>query len=297
MSIENTLTRNDLLSLVQVAGELTSEIDLKDLLQLILTKSGELTDSPDGAVILYNKERDSLYFAGAIGNNASMLLEERGEFAQKQVPLDRRQAGTNTSKAGQVFLSAVSNIFNDVENDPDHYKVIDQETRQVTKSMLCVPLIAAGETEPLGVMQMLNKRSGEYNHHDQVLLEQFANYAAVGLRNAGLFEKLIARSGLHTSHEFGESVTELLQLLDSPAAHSEKLTVLFADMRGFRALCQLISHPERTLEITSEFLTMLSEQVLKNGGIVNKYMGDGILALFRREDHARRAVKCVYNGG
>ena len=284
MSIENTLTRNDLLSLVQVAGELTSEIDLKDLLQLILTKSGELTDSPDGAVILYNKKRDSLYFAGAIGNNASMLLKDIGEFAEEVVPVIG-------SKAGAVFSSGKSVIDNYLVNDSGHYKKIDEQTNQVTESMLCVPLIAGGER--LGVMQILNKRSGEYNHHDQVLLEQFANYAAVGLRNAGLFEKLIARSGLHTSQESGESVTELLDLLESPPGN-EKLTVLFADMRGFRSLCQLITNPNRMLKITSEFVTMLSEQVLKNGGIVNKYMGDGILALFRREDHARRAVKCAF---
>ena len=87
MPVESPLTINDLQTLVQIAGELTSQIDLKDLLQLILSKSGELSDSPDGAVLLYNAERDSLYFAGAIGSNAALLLDRFGEFAQNQIPI------------------------------------------------------------------------------------------------------------------------------------------------------------------------------------------------------------------
>jgi hypothetical protein len=39
---------------------------------------------------------------------------------------------------------------------------------------------------------------------------------------------------------------------------------------------------------------MLSDQVLQHGGIVNKFLGDGILALFRKEEHAQRAVTCAF---
>ena len=228
-TIENSLSTNDLLSLVQIASELTSQIDLKDLLQLILSKSGELIDSPDGAVLLYNKERNSLYFAGAIGEKSPLLLEEFGEWAQKQVPLD--------SKAGTVFSSGQSIIVDSVAQDVEHYKGVDRVTSQPTQSMLCVPLVVADKT--LGVMQLLNKRSGVYTDRDCVLLEQFANYAAIALRNSRLFEQLIAQMGLYTSKADGHSITELINELNSPA-RMERLTVLFADMRGFRQLCQVI---------------------------------------------------------
>ena len=40
---------------------------------------------------------------------------------------------------------------------------------------------------------------------------------------------------------------------------------------------------------------MLSHSVLLHGGIVNKFLGDGILALFRNEDHIKQAVKCAFS--
>jgi adenylate cyclase len=283
--IENILTASDLRALVQTASELAARIDLTDLLQEILTKSGELTNSPDGSVLLYNPKRDSLYFAGAIGESAPMLLERFGEFADQQVPI-------KGSKAGSVFLSGRSIIVDSIETDPGHYKGVDAETRRKTESMVCVPLTAADER--LGAMQLLNKESGNYTQRDQVLLEQFASHAAVAIRNARLFEDLLAHMGLYSSAEFSGGTTELLNQLKSPA-RTEKLTVMFADMRGFRLLCQIINNPERILEISNEFITMLSEQVLRHGGLVNKFLGDGILALFRQGDHAQRAVKCAFS--
>ena len=281
--IEEILSPNDLLALVKIAGELAMRIDPEDLIQIILAKSGELTDSPDGAVILYNKERDSLYFAGAIGEDAAMLLDQFGEFSTDQVPV-------NGSNAGKVFSSGQSVMIESVSTDPWHYKGIDEETGRATLSMLCVPLIAAGEK--LGAIQLLNKRTGNYNLRDQLLLEQFGSYAAVAIRNAGLFEELIAHMGLYASRENSGGVAELLNQLKSPP-RAEKLTVLLADMRGFRMLCQVINSP-KILEFTSQFITMLSSLVLSHGGVVNKFLGDGIFALFRNGDHARRAVACAF---
>ncbi len=165
-------------------------------------------------------------------------------------------------------------------------------TSQPTQSMLCVPLVVADKT--LGVMQLLNKRSGVYNDRDCVLLEQFANYAAIALRNSRLFEQLIAQMGLYTSKADGHSITELINELNSPA-RMERLTVLFADMRGFRQLCQVINNPAKIVKIISQFVTMLSHSVLLHGGVVNKFLGDGILALFRNEDHIKQAVKCAFS--
>jgi len=194
--------------------------------------------------------------------------------------------------AGSAFVSGQSIIVDSIEADPNHYKGVDEQTQRKTESMVCVPLTAADER--LGAMQLLNKHSGGYNERDRILLEQFANHAAVAIRNARLFEDLLAHMGLYSSTEFGGSTTELLNQLKSPAS-VEKLTVMFADMRGFRLLCQVIGTPESILSISNQFITMLSEQVLQHGGLVNKFLGDGILALFRGGDHAQRAVRCAFS--
>src|ERR1043166_5767969 len=208
----NQLTSEDLLALVETANELAQEVDLQVLLRRILVRAGELTDSPDGCVLLHNEQRNSLYFADAIGEKASQLLKDWGEFSEQQVP-------TQGSKAGQVFTSGQSLVEHSLDDDPEHFKKVDAKTKHETRSMLCVPLTAAGV--PLGVMQLINKRSGNFTTRDRTLLQHFSNQAAIAIRNARLLQDLLAHMGFYTSGEVGKSTMDLFTELKSPAHRSE----------------------------------------------------------------------------
>jgi adenylate cyclase len=71
------------------------------------------------------------------------------------------------------------------------------------------------------------------------------------------------------------------------------VTVLFADIRGFTRRSAGES-PDRVVELLNHFLTLAVRAVEERGGQVNKFLGDGVLALFNAEppcaDHADRAV-------
>jgi GAF domain-containing protein len=184
-SPETLLTAIDLAALVECGRELSAEIDWPDLVRRILDKAGALTDSPDTSIILYNHRRDSLYFAGATGDTAAFLLQTFGETCREQLSMD--------SLAGEVFRTGRSQLINQVADDPRHSKVVDGTTKKTTRAMVCVPLSAGGER--LGVVQLLNKRSGPYTERDRVLLEHFAEQAAVAIRNARLVEDLVGQMG------------------------------------------------------------------------------------------------------
>ena len=278
------LSDTDLRALVKCSRDLAAQVDLDRLLQSILTRASELTDSRDSSVILYNPKRHSLYFAGATGENAEGLLKKWGKYSADQIPVEE-------SKAGEVFATGVSSIVNVVEDDPQHFKGVDEETKRATQSMVSTPLTYADER--FGVVQILNKRSGPYIERDRVLLEHFAYPAAVAIRNARLVENLLSHMGLYASREAGQGPVELLKELNSPARR-EKLSILFADMRGFTQLCQVLTDPEESCQCLNDFVGMLAGRVIAHGGIVNKFLGDGLMALFRRDDHARRAVECAF---
>jgi class 3 adenylate cyclase len=157
--------------------------------------------------------------------------------------------------------------------------------------MVCVPLTA--DDKVLGVMQLLNKRGGDYTDRDRVILEHFASQAAVAIRNARLVEDLLAHMGLYTSRTNSKGPFELMQELKMPA-RMESLTVMFADMRGFTQLCQVLNDPREMQRRLNEFLTMLSSAVISFDGLVNKFLGDGLLALFRNDNHEERAVRCAF---
>jgi class 3 adenylate cyclase len=282
-SNESTLSAADLLALADMGRDLAAELDLRVLLPRILTRACDLTDSPDGSVILHDPERNDLYFASVTGRDANTLLDQWGPGRDQGIPIEG-------SKAGQVFTTGRSMVVAAMGADSHHFKGVDEDTRRVTQSMVCVPLDLAQSR--LGVMQLLNKREGDYTRRDVMLLEHFAAQAAVAIRNAKLMDDVLAHMGWYGSHADGHDPVRLLDTLRRPA-HHEELTVMFADMRGYNRLCQVMDRPEHMQAILNEFLTQLAGAVLAHGGIVNKFLGDGLLAIFQGADGARRSVSCA----
>lgn len=80
-----------------------------------------------------------------------------------------------------------------------------------------------------------------------------------------------------------------------PSLSGERLplTLLFSDIRGFTALSERLS-PEEVIEILNRYLDRMTEIVFRNGGTLDKFMGDGLMAFWgaplRLHDHAPRAV-------
>jgi adenylate cyclase len=284
-SSKDILTFEDLIQLLETGKQLASEVSFPELLDTILMRAQQLTDSPEAAVFLHDPKRDSLYFAAATGEEGPMLMREFGEFSENRIPLH--------SKAGVVFSTGKSIIVDSLANDPEHFKGVDERTEKKTKSMVCVPLAVAdptiGKVRRIGAIQLLNKRSGDFTERDRVLLESFADQAAVAIQNAGVFRDLLAHMGLYSSR----GAQDLVNQLNAPA-HSETLTLLFADMRGFTQLCQVLIDAEQVQKVLNSYLTSVTEQILEHGGIVNKLIGDGVLAFFRQGDGAERAVKCAF---
>lgn len=281
---DGDLTTADLEALVASARELTAEIGLAQLLPRILDRAGALTGSLDGSVILHDRSRDALYFAAATGDNAPVLLNRWGELAVERIPVQG-------SVAGQVFASGRSTIVTRVPDAPAHFKGVDEITQSATESILCVPLVCGSDR--LGVMQLRNAVDRSYSERDRILLERFADVAATAIRNAQLFRRLLAHMGLFAAKDSKHDPSALLDELHAPA-RSERLTIFFADMRGFSQLCQVADTPEDVRVMLSEFIGMLSAEIIAEKGIVNKVIGDGLLALFRHEDHARRAVRAAF---
>ncbi|MGI6037034.1 MAG: CHASE2 domain-containing protein [Limnochordia bacterium] len=72
-----------------------------------------------------------------------------------------------------------------------------------------------------------------------------------------------------------------------------QITVLFADMRGFTKMTEGMA-PEDVVQILNQYLGVMSNAVAKHGGILDKYTGDGVMAVFgapvSRGDHVAQAV-------
>lgn len=102
---------------------------------------------------------------------------------------------------------------------------------------------------------------------------------------------------------FSQQVSgELLEvLMDNPevlkkAGERREMTVFFSDVAGFTSISERLQ-PEELVDLLNQYLTAMTEVIFENGGYVDKYMGDGIMAfwngLLKQPDHAERACRCA----
>ena len=75
---------------------------------------------------------------------------------------------------------------------------------------------------------------------------------------------------------------------------SQNATIVFTDVRGFTRMSEKME-PQAIVELLNEYFTEMTDLIFENGGTLDKYMGDGIMALFgapiTRVDDVARAVK------
>jgi adenylate cyclase len=75
-----------------------------------------------------------------------------------------------------------------------------------------------------------------------------------------------------------------------------EVTVLFADIRGFTAMSERMD-PENVVATLNRYLGVVIERILNNGGMINKFAGDSIMAVWNapqdQSDYALMAVKAA----
>lgn len=85
-------------------------------------------------------------------------------------------------------------------------------------------------------------------------------------------------------------ISELLKM------ERREITVIFADLRGFTAMANSLT-PEEVQETLNSFLEVMVAGVQAGGGMLDKFLGDGFMALFgapfRQGNHAWRALSAA----
>ncbi|MBE7470800.1 MAG: GAF domain-containing sensor histidine kinase [Anaerolineales bacterium] len=159
----------------EVAGSLTSELNLEPLLRKILVAAVEVMNASAGSLILLDELTDELVFA---------VIEGGGGENLKGVRMAR-----DKGIAGWVATHRKPLIVDDVNKDNRYYQSIADSFDFKLTSLLCVPMISRNKL--IGVLQVLQSKPDHYfGDLDQKLLTTFANQAAIAIENARLYESL-----------------------------------------------------------------------------------------------------------
>jgi signal transduction histidine kinase/putative methionine-R-sulfoxide reductase with GAF domain len=212
-------------ALQEVSVALGTTLDLDDLLELILGRITELLDADRSTLYLVDDAKGDLISRVVIGSKVRSI----------RIKLGHGIAGT-VAKTGKPIR--VKEAYKDPRFEPEW----DLLTGYRTTCMLAAPL-KNHLARTIGVVQVLNKSTGEFTDEDEAILTALSTQAAVAIDNSRLFLSLIQKNRqlLDTKDQLERKVRDLQFLFDlerstSRATSLEQLIV--AALRTVANACE-----------------------------------------------------------
>jgi adenylate cyclase len=102
--------------------------------------------------------------------------------------------------------------------------------------------------------------------------------------------------GKYIPRDIAQAIIDKPELLNL-GGEKREIFVLFSDLEGFTKMSHAIA-PEMVAKLLNRYLDMLSQVVLDHGGVIDKFVGDAVVAFWgapiSREDDGERAAKAGY---
>lgn len=126
--------------------------------------------------------------------------------------------------------------------------------------------------------------------------DEFGQLAASFNRmTAGLAERDQVRD-LLDKNVSPEVAAQLMRDGAALGGEEREVTILFTDLRGFTSLSENLA-PRELIELLNRYLDRMSTEIERHGGVIDKYIGDAIMAVFgaplTQPDDADRALQCA----
>jgi signal transduction histidine kinase len=218
--LESALAREARIAsaLREVGLALGTTLDLDQLLELILGKLTEALEADRATLYLLDEANDEL---------VSRIVQGR-EVQSIRLKVGHGIAG-HVAKTGRPLH--VRDPYKDARFNPEW----DMKTGYRTKSILAAPMKNhLGRT--IGVIQVLNKRRGEFTDTDAVILAALATQAAISIDNSRLFLSVTQKNMqlLDTKEQLEHRVRDLKLLFDLESAmgRATSLDELFTAVLG-----------------------------------------------------------------
>lgn len=225
-----TRTVEQLAAYNDIAKALTSTLELREVLNLMMEKVRSLLRPRNWSLLLQDERSGKLYFEIAVGEGADVL---KG-----------LQLAPGEGIAGTVFSTGAARLVEDVSRDPAFASRFDDASAFRTRSIVAVPLIARGRV--LGVIELVNGVTDRpFTQDDLMALTAIADFAAIAIENARNFRR-VQELTITDEHTGVYNARHLRAQLEHEVRRSQRfhhpVSLVFLDLDRFKSINDAHGH-------------------------------------------------------
>ena len=255
----------------RVGTALTSAaFDIQRVLQQIVEMVVQVLGKEMGAVLLTEQDNVTVHaVTGFAGEN----------FAGERIRLGEGICGlvAKTGEAMNLHSTAVS---------PTVVSEIEKKAGIAERNVLCVPIVSHHRVA--GVFLLASKYEG-FSDDDSRTLKAIAASTAIALENSQLYKemrRLVEKERLirtifqkYVPKEIVNRILEQDEQAQLAVGERKMITVFNIDIRGYSEMSK-VAATEEVVEVLNYFYLKMGGIILRHNGMVDKYLGDGFLAIF-----------------
>ncbi len=279
---EINLRYNDA-QLIKEIGQATSKLlDIEMLLKCVTDVMAKHLDFDRGGIWLANKEKALLVYNTGYGYDT----EIEGLLRSTDFHLDRPRSRGVAVQAFRQQRPFLVNAIGEIEKDLSK-RSLEFVKRIGAQSFICVPIVYEGEA--LGILFVDNPKSKKpLTQSDMSLLMGIAPQIAISIHNAISYQKI------QESREREQNLRKLFEKYVPPPVIKQyvdsgetslfrgeeaSITALFLDIRDFTASSEAMDARD-VVSFLNDYFERCSVLVSEENGHINKYTGDGFLAIY-----------------
>ncbi len=267
----------DLATVTKASLAISSDLVLDKLLGSLMKITIENAGAEKGFLILETKGKLLIEAEGVVDTDSVTVLQS--------IPINT-VGTTDESPLPSAIINYVARtkenvVLNDATRE-GQYSNDPYIKKHQPKSILCAPLLNQGKLS--GILYLENSlTTGAFTPDRLKVLNLISAQAAISIENARFYRNM---AELNTAYSrFVPS--EFLQFLDKESivdvelgdSVEREMSVLFADIRSFTTLSEGMT-PQENFKFINTYLSCMEPAINAHHGFIDKYIGDGIMALF-----------------
>jgi adenylate cyclase len=275
---------NNLLKLLLSVGKTLSSVLMPDeIMHRVMELVFQMDNVERGFVMLHDEKKG---FRPAV-----LLCKDEDHKA------DARGVALSTMVTEKLLKDRVPLLIYDVGTD-ERFSSSQSLRMSGIRSAMCAPLIYKDHVFGIFYVDCLSKPYA-FSQEELGIFSVIAAEAAISFDNARSHEELARRMVERQALERYLAPAVAEKVIADPTAiqlggENMTITILFSDIRGFTRMSEHME-PHAVVELLNEYFSEMTDLIDESGGTLDKYLGDGIMALYgaplATPDNALRATK------